>query len=389
MILTLDTENTIFAKGNPFSEGNKCCVVGYKINDKQSVALSWEYDEPVSQDKLTLIQGLLDECTLLVGFNLKYDLHWLRKYGLALPKKTYCTQVAQFVIRNQQEKYPSLDSSCAYWGLGQKLNVIEEEYWSKGINTDQIPWKLLDEYSRQDVDLTYSLFLKQQEYLRSNPSKKSQLINLLNQDLLVLEEMEWHGLVFDTQLAESRSNALTKEIEELDKNIRSIIGPYPINFNSTDHVSCILYGGTIRFKNSEPYEHIYKSGQRAGVPVIRYKHSFNDVTFEQLVKPLEGSELAKKGYWSTDAGTFKKLRPKGKARSIIQLLQQRAEKEQLVSTYYIGWPNRIVEMKWPANEVHSSLNQCVAVTGRLSSNGPNQQNVPSEVYDCIKTRAQE
>ena len=387
MILTLDTENTIYAKGNPFSEGNKCCVVAYKINNEQSVALQWEYDEPVTQEKLDLIQGLLDKCSLFIAFNAKYDLHWLRKYELRLPKKVWCTQVAQFVILNQQEKYPSLNSACAYWGLGKKLDVIDEEYWSKGISTENIPWTLLDEYSRQDVDLTYSLFIRQQEYLRENPSKKTQLINLLNQDLLVLEEMEWNGLVFDTELANKRTVKLRNEIEELDKNIRNIIGVYPINFNSPDHVSCILYGGTIRFKTGEPYEHTYKSGSKAGVTVTRYKYTFQDVTFEPLVQPLEGSELAKKGYYSTDAGTFKKLRPKGKARSIIELLQQRAEKEQLVSTYYTGWPNKIAEMRWPENEVHSSLNQCVAVTGRLSSNGPNQQNVPGEVYDCIVTRA--
>ena len=386
MILSLDTENTIFAKGNPFSDGNKCCVIGYKIDDAPTVVLKWEYDEPVSQDKLDLIQGLLDKCTLFVAFNAKYDLHWLRKYGLRLPKKVWCTQVAQFVILNQQEKYPSLNSACAHWGLGQKLNVIEEEYWSKGISTENIPWKLLDEYSRQDVDLTYSLFLKQQEYLRTHPSKKSKLITLLNQDLLILEEMEWNGLLFDTTLANERTIKLSGEIEELDKQLTSIVGNYPINFNSPDHLSCILYGGTIRFKIAEPYEHTYKSGPRAGMTETRYKHSINEVVFPQLVKPLDGSELAKANYWSTDAGTFKKLRPKGKARSIIELMVARSEKDKLVGTYYTGWPKKIAEMKWPSGIVHASLNQCVAVTGRLSSNGPNQQNVPGEVYDCIKTR---
>jgi DNA polymerase-1 len=385
LILTLDTENTTHAKGNPFSRCNKCCVITYKIDDQPSIAIKWEYDAPLSRDKLALIQKFLDEAELVVGFNLKYDLHWLRRYGLILPKKVWCTQLGQFIICDQQEKYPSLNSSCAYWGLGQKLDVIEKEYWSKGINTDQIPWVPLDEYSRQDVDLTYSLYLKQKEYLRENPSKV-QLINLSNQDLMVLEEMEWNGLRFDTELANLRASVLAEQIKEIDATLKGIIGDYPCNFDSSDHKSAILYGGIIKFKIAEPYEHTYKSGQKQGLTEVRYKHSIKEVIFPRLVEPLPDSALAKDGLWSTDQGTLKILRARGKARTIIKQLQERATKEQLLSTYFEGWPKTIQKMDWPEGEVHSNLNQCVVITGRLSSSAPNQQNVPEDVYGCIKTR---
>lgn len=384
--LTFDTENTTHAKGNPFSRCNKCCVISYKVNKSDTVVLPWEYDEPITTQKLELIQHQIDLCDIIVGFNLKYDLHWLKRYGIRFDhKELWCGQVAQFVIRDQQERYPSLDSSCAFWGLGQKLDVIEREYWDKGINTDQIPWEPLSEYARQDVDLTYSLYLKQQEYLRENPQKR-QLINLLQQDLLILQEMEWNGLIYDTQESLRRAESLDSELKEIDESIKSRVGQYPFNFNSTDHVSAILYGGNIKFVDKQPYEHTYKTGQKQGQSVIRYKHVTKIINFPRLVTPLEKSELKKGSVWSTNEGTLVRLKAKEPARSIIKALLRRAELEQLRSTYYTGWPNKMKENDWPENEVHSQLNQCVVITGRLSSNAPNQQNVPGEVYELIKSR---
>lgn len=317
-------------------------------------------------------------------------MHWLKRYGIILgkDKRVWCCQTVQFVIERQQTRYPSLNSSCAYWGLGQKLDFISTEYWDKGINTDQIPWDHLSEYGRQDVDLTHSLFLKQQEYLRTKSKELCQLIKLLNQDLIVLAEMEWNGLVFDAQESRKRGEDLHKEIIEIDTKLLDIIGSYPVNFNSPDHVSCILYGGIIEFVEKIPYEHTYKTGLKAGETHTRYHAVKKPVKFEQLVEPLENSGLDKVGYFSTSQGMLKRLKAKGKARSIISLLTQRAALEQLKSTYYFGWPETIEEMDWPKNEVHSNLNQSVVITGRLSSSTPNQQNVPEPVYNLIKTRFQ-
>lgn len=329
---------------------------------------------------------MIDDADILIGFNLKYDLHWLQRYGIGFAgKRLWCAQVAQFAIRAQQEKYPSLNSSCEYWGLGQKIDVIARDYWDKGINTQDIPWEPLSEYARQDVDLTYSLYLKQQEYLRDK-SKLARLISLLQQDLAVLQEMEWHGLRFDTAESLKRAEAMTIELDKIDTELRTIVGNHPINFNSTDHVSAILYGGNAQFVTKEPVEHTYKSGAKAGLTETRYKHHKTEVAFPRLVSPLPKSELAKGNVWSTNAGTLTRLKAKGPARTIIRLMQQRAALEQLRSTYYEGWPNKMKEADWPENEVHSQLNQCVVVTGRLSSNGPNQQNIPSDVYDLIYTR---
>lgn len=403
-ILTLDTENSTFQYGNPFSRRNRCCIIPYFLTDGVALSrigfLPWEYNEPLSVDYINTLSLLVKDADLIIGFNLKYDLHWLRRYGIieygalttpsgkmdgVLNKTLWCTQVAQFIIRNQQERMPSLNSSCEFWGLPQKLDVVEKEYWDKGIDTPDIPLDILSEYGMKDVELTYQLYEKQMEYLKDKP-ELLRLIQLANQDLLVLAEMEWNGLRYDIDESATRAELMEGELAQIDKNLKGIVGDYNFNFNSGDQLSAILYGGSIKFRVSTPYKHTFKSGQKAGQTVERFTHEDTEVKFPRIVEPMDKFKLDKDGYWSTGEPALKQLKATGKAKEIVRLLLERAKLEQLVKMYYRGWPKKMVEMDWEAGEVHSQLNQCVVVTGRLSSSGPNQQNVPPEVYELVKTR---
>ena len=391
--LVLDTESTTFKKGNPFARRNRCCAISYLVATDDGIkadCFPWEYNAPATADYLLVAEELLDDCELLIGFNLKYDLHVLRKAGIIkvytdFRKKLWCCQVAQFIIRNQQERMPSLNSSCAFFGLGQKLDVVEKEYWDKGVDTPDIPWPVLSEYAISDVDLTYKLYLAQQKYLEDKPEVR-RLIQLACQDLLILAEMEWNGLRFDTKESAVRAEKIEQELKEIDEVIKSVVGDFPFNFNSNDHCSVILYGGTIKFVESEVYDHVYKSGPKQGLTEPRYKHKRTFVTFPRLVEPKEGTQLAKVGYWSTDESALTQLKASGGAKTVIKAMLRRSELERLVQTYYRGFPKKIAEMDWPEDELHSNLNQSVVITGRLSSSGPNQQNIPPDVGELIRTR---
>ena len=384
-ILVIDTENTIFQKGNPFSRRNKCVAVALKKDDHPPECLMLEYEAPASADTLHNISALTREANLLIGFNLKYDLHWLRRYGLEVSSPVFCTQLAQFIIENQQRRYPSLEDSCLYWGITGKQNTIKEDYWDKGIDNTEVPWPVLHDRGTSDAELTYQLYLKQTEYLRAHP-KMEKLVELANIDLLVLREMEWNGLKFNVEKSRQREEQLSAEIQTIDKNLRFNLGNYNFNFNSSDHLSCILYGGTIVFRERAPYLHRYKTGVKKGTTAMRSAIVEHEVTMPRLIAPIEGSELKKEGYFSTAAPVLAKLRPKQLAKRVIDFLKRRAELEQLVSTYYNGFPEKMLEMDWEPNEIHSQLNQCVAITGRLSSSGPNQQNIPPSVYELVETR---
>ena len=393
-ILVLDTENTTHEFGNPFSRCNKCCIIPYHLHDGDSFRtgyLNWEYAGHVSRDYIDTLTSLVKDSELIVGFNLKYDLHWLRRYGileygqLAQTHIVWDCQLAQFIIRNQQERMPSLNSTCEFWGLGQKLDVVEREYWAKGLDTTDVPLDILSEYGMKDVDLTYQVYLKQQEYLKDKP-KLARLIRLSMQDLLVLAEMEWNGLRYDVDESNRRAVSVDSEIQEIDEALKGILGNYPFNFNSNDQLSVILYGGTIKFDKATPYEYVLKTGQKAGQTVTRFNHEVTEVPFPRLAQPSDKSKLKKDGYWSTDDSSLSQLKVTGPAKVVVAHLKRRAELERLVSTYYRGFPKKMSEMDWPEGEVHSNLNQCIVVTGRLSSSNPNQQNIPPIVYELVKTR---
>jgi DNA polymerase-1 len=204
-------------------------------------------------------------------------------------------------------------------------------------------------------------------------------------DTLVLAEMEYNGLKYDIEESNLRADKLKQELANIEQQLKDILG-VTINWNSPYHISAVLYGGVLKSVEETPYEHTFKTGQRAGQTVTRTHKKEIETTLPRLVEPLEGSDLKELGYWSTDDSTLKRLRLRGSAKSVVGLITKRNELERLSSTYYVGFPKKAREMDWPEGELHGQLNQCVVVTGRLSSSGPNIQNMPPEVDELVTTR---
>ncbi len=191
--IILDIESTISNKGNPFDERNKLCYVGLHHNNVSNL-FDIEYSGNPYRDRLNAIQSMLNNDAILVGFNIKFDLHWIRKYGINfMDKRVWDCQLVHFILTNQQNPYPSLNSVAEYYGLGSKLDVVATEYWSNGIDTPDVPKDILEQYLEQDLILTKQVFEKQYEEVMSLPVERQRLISLHNQDLLVLEEMEYNG----------------------------------------------------------------------------------------------------------------------------------------------------------------------------------------------------
>jgi DNA polymerase I-like protein with 3'-5' exonuclease and polymerase domains len=154
---------------------------------------------------------------LVVGFNLKFDLHWSRRVGCPMPKQIWDVQLAEFILSGQTIRYPSLEGVAQSYGLGGKESVIEREYWDKGIDTDNIPPDVLSRYCKRDIELTYQIYLKQKERFAENP-KLLRLFKLQCEDLLVLLEMEANGQVYDEQLCKKRSQEIEVEIASKKKD---------------------------------------------------------------------------------------------------------------------------------------------------------------------------
>lgn len=368
-IIALDTETTIFNDGDPFDIRNKLVIGGY--GDTKNCTF-------FTKDDTQNIQQVINDAKLLVLFNGKFDLHWLRNIGIDIPitLPIWDCQLAEFMLSCQQWPYPSLDESCSRRNLGNKIDVIKLKYWNNGIDTDQIPIDELKEYLKQDILLTMKLYETQQNLLKE--AGLLRLFRLHCYDQLVLEEMEYNGFLFDVKLADEKVEDIKNQCNEIENALHKFYPDVPINFSSSDHVSCILFGGTITSTIKLPVG-VYKTGARKGE--IKYQNHDREYKFQRQVEPLKNSALAKEGYFSTGEDVLVALKAKGTAKKTISLLLERRKLEKLRGTYYAGIPKRISKNCWANNIVHGNLNQCVTNTGRLSATKPNQQNMPG---DCKK-----
>lgn len=370
-VVVVDTETTIFQKGNPFSARNRLCYVGAypeggSLHVGSPAILPYLEREVISQ-------------ATVVAFNWKFDLHHLRRAGCNLSnRRIWDAQLAHFMLSGQRERYPSLDGVLAHYGLPPKDPHIEEYYWSKGIDTPDIPQDEILSYLCTDLERTMAVYKKQREEFEQKP-KLLRLFRLACQDLHVLAEMEWNGLLLDVEKAATRSKEIVEQVSGIETYLNSIYPHISINWNSGDDISSVLYGGTITREFRE-IAGLYKTGAKTGQP--RYKIRVEEYSMPQLVTPLEGSELKKPGYFSTDESVLKQL--KGQKLLIAALLSRASLTKEL--DYYVGLPKLLEEKDWGDSTLHGQLNQCVAATGRLSASAPNQQNLSEGIKECIVSR---
>lgn len=372
-VVTFDTETTTTCKGNPFNHTNSVVTMQTKVND--------ETPEVFAKQDFSKVPDILQAASIVVGANLKFDLHWLqRELGIKL-NCVWDVQLAEFILSKQQWKYPDLATMCDKYGVTRKLDVVKNEYWDKGIDTDQIPFEVLAEYGAGDVQSTYEVFLKQVELFRTTEASKFKLFRLHCNDLLVLQEMEYNGIVYDTEASLAQAESLTKQVAHLESKIHGFTDGVPLNLSSRDHISVLLYGGVIKEDTRLPIG-VYKTGAKVGQ--TRYKIVEKEYTLPRLVQPLKGSEMQKEGYFSTDETTLLSLKPNAVTKKLIGWLLERSKLMKLKSTYLEGLPKIIAETGWSHNMLHSNLNQCQAGTGRLSSTKPNQQNLnPAAKKHCV------
>ena len=386
-ILVLDVEcsgATNGTKGNPFTASNRLCYVGC-LDGSGYYDFDIEYSRSPYGKEMVGIGNMVSGCDLLVGFNLKFDFHWLRRYGITSfqTKKVWDCQTFEYLASRQQQAYPSLGASCEARGLGSKRDIVKTEYWEKGIDTDAVPRGTLMEYLRSDVEeLTYPLYLAQREVYKTWTKEQQTLFSLMCQDLLVLEEMEFNGAKYDFDKSAQRVAEITQERDQLLARLYDLSGLPYLNWSSNDHISAFLFGGVVKEDYREQYEFTYKSGET----ILRERWAVKEYVLPALAIPLRGTALKKDGYYQTNEGILRKLKVNKKTKQIIDTLLQKKQLEKLMSTYYIGIPELIKKMEWDDGCIHGGLNQVVAVSGRLASSKPNQQNWPEEFRQCVISR---
>lgn len=378
MIYTLDLETSILHKGNPYVPTN--FIVTTHVLNPSGVACCRFWDDPLF---LTQAREATQQATLLVGFNLKFDLAWLKRHDIECREgiRIWDCQIAEFILSGQTNPFPSLDDCAALYNLPLKKNVVAE-YWDKGISTENIPREIVEEYGNHDIWLTHEVYQKQVTDPRMTP-ELHKLILLAGLDMLVLMDMEFNGVVYNTEGSLEEAAKLTEELNAINLELNTLAGT-ACNWDSGDQLSCFLFGGAFTSTVTEPVTKVYKTGPRAGQEYVRNEFVRTDVhTFEGLFKPIKGTELKKSNeqskLYSTAEDVLLQLKGKSKVQQrVLFLLSRRSTIAKLVGTYLQALPDLLQEMNW-GNVIHGSFNQCIARTGRLSSSKPNMQNAPEDV----------
>jgi DNA polymerase I-like protein with 3'-5' exonuclease and polymerase domains len=402
-VLFFDTEVTTHEFGNPFSASNRLMCVGTLCNG-QLTYHDIEHGGNPYGDALRTLRALFEKARLVVGFNLKYDIHWIRRYIPDCPiPAAYDVQYGEFLLSHQLSTMPSLDDTLAKYGLPLKINLIKTKYWDNGLDTTEATREELEEYCLHDVVSTKDAYLKQQEQI---PEYQRNLLWLHNADLLVLEECEFNGMLYDEATCRRLEAETQVAIDELRSQLCALVPDPAVNWDSPQHVSAVLFGGGINYEGKETVQKTLKSGRIKSVE----RNAFFVLEFPRLVDPVDDSELEKtRTYnnatladinkirkqqrktqlhrrWSTAAENLMSLRAEGAAKQIIDLLLRLAKLDKLNSTYYRAIPALVQRKQWPEGKIHGQFNQCVAITSRLSSSQPNLQNFDSEFKPLFYSR---
>lgn len=375
----LDVETTTFNKGHRFDPRN--LLVSYVYNNQ------FHYiNDPDFRTNQQMALGLV------VGFNVKFDLHWL---DVQLDDvKIWDCQLAEFVLNGQRGAYQSLDELLEVYGLPAKRKHEVHAMWEAGVQTTHIPVDVLKDYNLGDVEPLQQVY----EYQRQRVTPlQEKLIFLMGEDMKVLIEMERNGILFNRQAAETRCTNIKTEVLALEEALAKFLPPIQhgkFNWDSGDHLSALLYGANITFDYAEEMDAEYQSGLKKGQKYVKRTWHEESVTFPQRFKPLEGTEVKKtlengpgeNHFYQVDDPTLKQIKPLQKQdQELVLLLIKRAKTIKLAEMLESLF-KQFDKYQWENNLIHPNYNQNVVVTGRLSSSSPNMQNQPPEIDEFFISR---
>lgn len=266
-----------------------------------------------------------------VAHNAKYDYILLKRYGLDVSPLTFDTMLAEFIVDPSSNRLGLKNLAAAR--LGETMTHIEELIGKgkKQISMAEVAIESVANYAAADAENTLRLLpIMEKELDKVNGRKILDEIDLPLTP--VLAEMEMTGALIDVEFFSSMSKELSKRLAEIEKEIYGHAGK-PFNINSPQQLSDVL---------------------------------FNHLRLEP---PDKGRKTAT-GFYSTSADVLEMMRDK---HPVLEWILEHRELAKIKSTYVDALPAAINPT---TGRVHTSYSQIGAVTGRLSSNNPNLQNIP-------------
>lgn len=310
----------------------KAGLVGMSFAVKENEA--WYVPVPAEREEADKIlahfaPALQNPKSLKIGQNIKFDILVVRKYGIRIAGPLFDTMIAHYLLN------PELRHGMDYLAetyLKYKTVHIEELIGPRGkkqLSMRDVPVAQVAEYAAEDADVTLKLKNYFAPYLEKE-GLESLFYDIEMPLIYVLAEMEYTGVTVDTVALKQSSEELTATLKKLEKEIYELAGK-KFNINSARQVGEILF---------------------------------------VHLKLEEKAKKTRTGSYSTSEDILEKMRSKHPV--VGKLLEYRGLKK-LLSTYIDALPE-LINPK--TGKIHTSYNQAVTSTGRLSSTNPNLQNIP-------------
>ena len=334
-ILSLDTETTS-------TSAIEAELVGLSFAVKEFEA--FYVPIPVNREEALQIVNIFkpvyeNEEILKIGQNLKYDLEVLRNYDIELKGKMWDTMIAHYLI--QPELHHNMDYMAEIY-LNYQTIHIDELIGPKGKNQKSMRSLLpsqVYEYAAEDADITLRLKNKLEPELKK-AGCEDLFYNIEMPLMPVLAEMEMNGVCLDTASLAETSKQFTNRMNEIEARIYELAGE--------------------QFNIASPKQ-------------------VGEILFDKL-KIVEKAKKTKTGQYVTSEEVLQQLRNKHEI--VADILEHRGLKK-LIGTYIDALP-KLINPK--TGHIHTSFNQTITATGRLSSSDPNLQNIPIRGEDGKEIR---
>lgn len=334
-VLSLDTETTS-------TDPIRAELVGMSFSyaENQAFYVPVPTDRSEAQKIVDRFRPVFENREIMkVGQNIKYDMLVLANYGVQLQGPLFDTMVAHYVL--QPELRHNMDYLAEIY-LNYQTIHIEELIGPKGKNQGNmrdLPPASVYEYACEDADVTLKLKNKLEKELDENNVRK--LFEEIEMPLIpVLAYMERNGVRIDTEALKETSRHFTLRMKQIEEEVYQLAGT---EFN------------------------------------IASPKQVGEVLFDRL-KIVEKAKKTKTGQYVTSEEVLESLR--GKHEVVGKILEHRGLKK-LLGTYIDALPQLINP---ETGRIHTSFNQTVTATGRLSSSNPNLQNIPIRNEDGKEIR---
>jgi len=434
MKLTLDVENTVVKRDgklhlDPFEPENSLVMVGMLTDQGEEFSITFDHSEcEPSYNGHKIVQEQLDKATVLIMHNAAHDLLWLWESGFKYDGPVFDTMLAEYVLQRGQKQPLSLEACAERYELDTQKQDTLKEYFKQGYSVRDIPHDELSHYLSADLHATQQLSDKLMYRLNTQADGGLMTtVDLTNQVAVCLSRIYQRGFKVDLSVLDAVQQEFMQEkadlIESLNKQVRDVMGDTPINLNSPEQLSWVIYSRKVRDKQYwgnaiDPYmddaefrsliaggtERVYKtkavqctdcngSGyihktKKDGTLYANKNRCTACDTVGYLFNPTNeiagfkfrppSPKWASANGFTTSKGNLEVLESSAKSQGMTQAADFLAKVRRLsaVDTYLSSFVDGIKNYTKPDGKLHVRLLQHRTATGRFSGADPNMQNMP-------------